>query len=311
VWKRFLKGFFDLYADQVAVMVTGSSRLDIYKRGGDSLMGRYLPYRIHPFSVGELIRPASIPKAPIKPKKIPDQKWQALLNLGGYPEPLLKGDPHFARSWRRLRMDRLVKGDLRDLSGLRELGQIEVLAKILESASGAQLVYSNLASEISTSTENVRRWVEALSSLHLGFLIRPWHKNVRRSLRKEPKWFLRDWSGIEDPGARAETMAACHLLKSVDAWNDLGLGDFALHYVRDKEKREVDFLLVRNAKPWVLIEVKAGSPRLSENLGHFHSQLGTAHALQLNFGDPYDGVDGFSKSKPMSLSARSFFSQIA
>ena len=56
-WKSFLKGFFDLYEDRMRLIVTGSARLDIYKRGGDSLMGRYFLYHMHPLGVAELVRP--------------------------------------------------------------------------------------------------------------------------------------------------------------------------------------------------------------------------------------------------------------
>ena len=56
-WKQFLKGFFDLYGQKVKIIVTGSAKLNIYKAGGDSLMGRYFLYRIHPLSVAELISP--------------------------------------------------------------------------------------------------------------------------------------------------------------------------------------------------------------------------------------------------------------
>ena len=97
-----------------------------------------------------------------------------------------------------------------------------------------------------------------------GFLVRPWYKNVSRSLRKEPKWFLRDWASIEDPGDKAETFVACHLLKAVDGWNDMGLGDFELGYLRDKEKREVDFLVARDGKPWFLVEVKQRDEKIGQ-----------------------------------------------
>ena len=110
------------------------------------------------------------------------------------------------------------------------------------------------------------------ASLHLGFLVRPWFKNVSRSLRKEPKWFLRDWASIEDPGDKAETFVGCHLLKAVEGWNDMGLGKFELGYLRDKEKREVDFLVVRDGKPWFLVEVKQSDDKGSKSLDYFQDR---------------------------------------
>ena len=126
----------------------------------------------------------------------------------------------------------------------------------LADRSAHQLVYGNLAKEVRVSVDTVRRWIEVLRNLHLGFLIRPWFKNVSRSLRKEPKWFLRDWASIDDADDRAETFVACHLVKAVDGWNDMGFGKFDLGYLRDKEKREVDFVVIRDGKPWFLVEVK-------------------------------------------------------
>ena len=117
---------------------------------------------------------------------------------------------------------------------IQQVDQMEMLVQLLASRSGNQIVYSNLARDIQVTVDTVKRWIDTLSSLHLGFLLRPWFKNVSRSLRKEPKWFLRDWAEIQDQGNKAETFVACHLLKAVDGWNDMGLGQFQLAYLRDK-----------------------------------------------------------------------------
>ena len=113
---------------------------------------------------------------------------------------------------------------------------------MLADRSGQQLIFGNLARQVRVAEDTVRRWTATFSDFHLGFLVRPWFRSVSRSLRKEPKWYLRDWASLEDPGARAETFVACHLLKAVEGWTDLGLGEFELGYLRDKEKREVDFV---------------------------------------------------------------------
>ena len=131
------------------------------------------------------------------------------------------------------------------------------------------------------AVDTLRRWINTLCRFHLGFVLRPWFKNVQRSLRKEPKWFLRDYSGINDEGGRAETFVACHLLKAVEGWTDLGLGDFQLGYLRDKRKREVDFVVVRDRKPWILVEAKKSDQRLSPSLRYFQQQTGAPHALQV------------------------------
>ncbi len=238
------------------------------------------------------------------------EDWEALRVHGGFPEPFLKRDPRFTRRWRNLRHEQLAREDLRDVTRVQELGTMELLMQLLAERSGGQLVYAGLAREIGVTIDTVKRWIDLLERLHYGFLIRPWFKNVTKALVKEPKWFLRDWSGCEDAGARSETLVACHLLKAVDGWNDLGLGRFELRYLRDKLQREVDFLIVRERKPWCLVEVKTGETRLSPSLAHFQSETGAPHALQVVMELPFEGVDCFKAGRPAVVSARGFLSQL-
>ena len=182
--------------------------------------------------------------------------------------------------------------------------------QILAERSGQQLVYSNLAREIQVSVDTAKRWVDLLGRMHYGFLVRPWFKNIAKALRKEPKWFLRDWSGLADEGARAETFVACHLLKAVEGWTDLGLGDFELRYLRDKQKREVDFLVVRDRQPWFLVEVKLADPNLSPALAYFQAQTKASHAFQVVINLPYEPADCFAVRQPVAVPAKTFLSQL-
>jgi hypothetical protein len=309
-WKAFLKGFFDVYGDRVRIVVTGSSRLDVFRRGGDSLMGRYLLYRMHPFSVGECLRvdaPADVIRPPAQ---IEDADWQALWQHGGFPEPFLRRDMRFTRRWRSLRLDLLTREDVRAVTQIQDLSAMETLGQILSERSSQQLVYSNLGSEVGVAVDTVRRWVDVFERMHFGTRIRPWFANVTKALRKEPKWFLRDWSGVDDAGARAETFVACHLLKAVDAWTDLGLGRFELRYLRDKRRREVDFLLVRDRKPWSLVEVKTGETSLADSLSYFQKATGARHAFQVVMDLPYVHADCFARTDPAVVPARTFLSQL-
>ena len=312
-WKQFLKGFFDAYGNRVRIAVTGSSRLGIYRRGGDSLMGRYFSYRMHPISVAEIAAqdlpdPGRVVRAP---REIEDADWDALWRHGGFPEPWLKRDRRFDRRWQSLRFEQLVREDIRDLAEVRQLDQLALMARLLGERSAEQIVFSNLAPVVRVSVDTVRRWVGALCDFHLGFLVRPWFRNVTRSLRKEPKWFLRDWASIADAGRRAETLVACHLLKAVEGWTDLGLGAFQLGYLRDKEKREVDFVVVRDGEPWFLVEVKHGDASLSPALRRFQDQLGAPFAFQVALGGAYVAADGFDRpGPPLTVPGRTLLSQL-
>jgi predicted AAA+ superfamily ATPase len=210
-----------------------------------------------------------------------------------------------------LRLQQLLREDIRDTTRIQELGQLETLATLLSARSGQQLVYSGLATGIQVSVDTIRRWIATLCRLQMGFLVRPWFKNVSRSLRKEPKWFLRDWSGIDDPGSRAETFVACHLLKAVEGWTDLGLGSFDLGYLRDKEQREVDFVVVRDGKPWFLVEVKSNDDRLSPSLKCYQDQLHAPFAFQVLLEADFVKADCFAANhQPLVVPARTFLSQL-
>ncbi len=312
-WKQLLKGFFDTYQDQIRIIVTGSSRLDTYRRIGDSLMGRYFIYHMHPFSVAETIT-TDLPDATtiIRPPRRPEENsFAALWRYGGYPEPFLRRDPRFSSRWQSLRMQQLMREDARDLTHIQQLDQLAVLVRILALRSGHQIIYSNLAKDIQVGVETVKRWCDALSNLHHGFLIRPWFANVMRSLRKEPKWFLRDWADIDDPGNRAETFVGCHLLKAVEGWNDLGYGKFQLGYLRDKEKHEVDFIVIRDGKPWFLAEVKHGEASLSDSLRHFQGQTKAPFAFQVVVNADYVHADCFARpGEPLVVPAKTLLSQL-
>lgn len=156
----------------------------------------------------------------------------------------------------------------------------------------------------------VKQWVDLLGRLHYGFLVRPWFRNVAKALRREPKWYLRDWSGLEAPGARAETLVACHLLKAVEGWTDIGPGAFELFYLRDKMKREVDFLVTREGKPWFLVEVKKTEWDLSGALAHFQRQTGAPHAFQAVLDMPFVKADCFAQRTPVVVPAQTLLSQL-
>jgi len=309
-WKSFLKGFFDTYEDRVHILVTGSSRLDVWRKGGDSLMGRYFLYRVNPFSVGELLHPKSHNELLVTPKSLPEPDWDALWTHGGFPEPFLRRQSRFTNRWRGLRRQQLLREDVRELARVQELSQLDFLAKLLAERSGGQLVYSHLAQDIQVSMDTVRRWIDLLASLHYGFLVRPWFKSVAKAIRKEPKWFLRDWSEVGDEGARFETMVACHLLKAVETWQDQGLGEFELRYLRDKLMREVDFLVIRDGKPWFLVEAKLSDTSLSPSLCYFQQQVKANHAFQVVRNVAFVKADPFTSKTPIVVPAKTFLAML-
>jgi predicted AAA+ superfamily ATPase len=290
-WKRFLKGFFDEHERALQLLVTGSGRLDLYQRGGDSLFGRYDLYHLHPFTLGEWLaggeqsvaEPASWLREVLKgPRSVAaareaNEALRALERFSGFPEPLHAGTEARLRKWRRAHRELVVRQDLRDLTRIRELGLIESLVLLLPERVASPLSVHALATELGVAFNTVRGWLDALARLYFLFEIRPWAGKLARTLRRETKTYLFDPTEIPDPGPRFENVVALHLYKLCDLWTDQGLGDFELRYVRDKEKREIDFVIVEGRRPWLLVEAKLSDDSVSPALRYFHERLKPSH----------------------------------
>jgi uncharacterized protein len=309
-WKTFIKGFFDSYGDKLKCCVTGSARLNIFKKGGDSLMGRYFIYRMHPFSVSEILTDKIAENEIRKPQIIDNSSFEQLLTFGGFPEPLLKADKRFYNRWRRLRTEQFFHEDIRDLTNVQEIAQLEILAEILKNQTGQLANYSTLANAINVSVDTIRRWIQVLENLYFCFCIKPWSSNVKKSLLKQPKIYLWDWTLCGNIGARNENFIASHLLKAVHLWTDIGIGDYELFYIRDKIKREVDFLVTKNKIPWFLVEVKTSKDSLSPNLKFFQQQIKAEYAFQVTINMDYVDRDCFTESGPVIVPAKTFLSQL-
>lgn len=290
-WKRFVKGLWDLHRERLEVIVTGSGRLDVYQKGGDSLLGRYELHRLHPFTVGELhahgkqtvVAPAELESRLLEaqPVRGAAEALDAIERFTGFPEPLFAAKQQTLRRWRRTRRDLVLRDDLRDLTRIRELGLIDHLVALLPERIGSPLSINALREDLGVAFNTAQGWIEALARLYFLFELRPYAGRLARTLRREGKVYLFDPTEIEAPGPRFENVVALHLLKLVDAWNDAGHGDFALHYVRDKERREVDFLITDRRKPFWLVEAKLADEDISPSLRYFHERLGTRKAFQI------------------------------
>jgi len=309
-WKNFLKGFFDLYEKKTKIIVTGSARLNIYKKGGDSLMGRYFYYRIHPLTVAEITSPTLIPNEIREPSPIDPGDWAALLEHGGFPEPFIQRSKAFSKRLRAIRKDQLFKEDIRDGTRIQELGQLEILAELLRKQAAESMDYQSLSKKVGVSIDTIRRWLEVLKSFYYCFSIQPWSKNITRSLIKEPKLYLWDWSLVDEEGHRNENLVASHLLKATHFWSDRGLGEYGLYYLRTKDKIETDFLVTKDKKPWFLVEVKTKAKGLSPALYHFQKETAAPHAFQVAFDLPFVNKNCFEEKGPILVPAQTLLSQL-
>ena len=310
-WKNWLKGFFDLYKDHYHILVTGSARLDIFKTGSDSLMGRYFLCRVHPISVGEILNQELPTHEVRKQLKVNKDIWDALYSYGGFPQPFIKCNKAFSTKWKGLRKKQLFYDDIATMANIQELAQIEVLGDILRYQTGQLLNRTSLSKKVQVSIPTITRWLQTLERFYYCFLVKPWHKNIPRSLIKEPKVYLWDWSDISDPGMRCENFVACHLLKMVHLYNDLGFGYFDLYFIRNKDQKEVDFLVSRNDKPWIIVEAKySDNNAISKNLEYFKEQSKALHSFQVVHNMPYVDKDCFAFEGPVIVSSQTFLSQL-
>jgi hypothetical protein len=310
-WRNYLKGFYDKHSSLLHFIVTGSSKLDVYRRSGDSLMGRYFPYRVHPLSVAELIR-ATVADSEIQsPQPLDEDLFSALIQFGGFPEPFSKQSQIFYHRWNKLRSDQLFQFDIRELTRIHELAQMRLLATILKRQAGELVNYQQLSKLVRVSADTIQAWLSTLQSFYYCFEIKPWSSNITRSLIKQPKIYLWNWADNEKIGARHENMIASHLLKAIHLWEDRGLGEYGLYFLRDKEKREVDFLVTKDNQPWFLVEVKSqNNQSINENLYYFQQQTKAPHAFQVVMDLPYRDINCFDHHTPIIVPARTFLSQL-
>jgi len=278
-WKNYLKGRFDKHRGEFKILVTGSARLDIYRRGGDSLMGRYFYYRLHPFSVAESLGKRNhlkprheIDIADATPEAV--EALALLIKFGGFPEPFLKQSERDLRRWHAQRLERLVKEDIRDLENIRDLSALQILVDLLPVKVGSLLSLNSLREDLAVAHKTVSSWMDVLERFYYHFRIYPFAHSRIKSLKKEPKLYLWDWSEITaNDGARLENVVASHLLKLCHCLNDVDGHKTDLWFLRDIDGREVDFLVTDGQEPWFAVEVKSSAKDVSKSLAYYGHKL--------------------------------------
>ena len=270
-WKNWIKGIYDTNENKTNFLVTGSARLDVYRRGGDSLLGRYHFWRLYPFGLDEYPKGITAKDA-----------LKRLMTVGGFPEPFLDGDEREARRWRKERFDRVLREDIRDLEYIRNISLLDLFVAQLRRRVGGLVVMSNLAGEIQVSPKTAANWLDVLERMYLIFAVRPYTKNLPRAIIKPPKvYFFDNGDVIGDHGAVFENLVATHLLKRIHFLEDKEGFRYELRYVRDKEGREVDFVIIKEGNVEELIEVKYSDDKISSHLKYYAEKLNPKKATQI------------------------------
>ncbi len=293
-WKGLIKGEYDKLKDRFKFLVTGSARLDLYRKGGDSLQGRYHYYRLHPFTLAEIEGIPynhSILGELLLKQDFHQDALNTLDSFGGFPEPVIMQSKRQLRRWHNEKLERMFREDILDVQSIRDVGNMKLLSDILPSKVGSLLSLNSLREDLEVSHRAVTHWMAILEAFYYHFRIYPYTTNKIRSLKKEPKLYLWDWSEVEDEAARFENLIASHLLKFVHFIVDHEGYKAELHYLRDVDKREVDFLITINNKPWFAVEVKLNDTALSPGLLYFGNRLAIPYLYQVVKKDKTDTLE--------------------
>ena len=263
-WKNFLKGYFDTRPKNQKIIVTGSARLDVYRRGGDSMLGRYFLWHLHPLCLAEL-KSAGLDSP---------ENFSQILKYGGFPESFFKKNMQFTNRWRTMRFEQILREDLRDLEKIQEIELVKILADLLRERVSQEVVIKNLAEDLQVAHLTVKRWIAVLEKLYLGFQSSPYTKKIARAIHKSQRFYYFDNGDVRgDSGAVFENLVATHLYKKLQYLQDSTGDAYELKFIRDREKREVDFVIVKNRQPLMLLEAKNTDTDISNGLKYYQKKL--------------------------------------
>ncbi len=258
-WKQYLKGVYDTKPPHLKILVTGSARLETFRKVGDSLVGRFFLHRLLPFSPSELKQVGS------------NLSLTILFERGGFPEPLLSDSDKEALRWRHQYTDGIIRHDILDFENINHIKTIRLLFDLLRKKVGSPISYVSLSEDLQISPNTVKKYIDILEALYIVFRVTPYSKNIARSILKEPKLYFFDSGLVDDEGPRFENFLAVCLLKHLYALEDTEGTGGNLHYLRTKDKKEVDFCVNYPNKPLQLIEAKLSDASISTSLYFFHS----------------------------------------
>src|SRR6185295_6592460 len=213
------------------VLATGSSTLAATQKFRDTLTGRKRQIHLLPVLCREL-------------EAFGISSIEQRLLRGGLPESLLASEriPDFFAEW----LDSYFARDIQELFRVAKRFEFLKLVELMLRQSGGQLEVSSLAKHVGLSRQTVANYLEILEITHVLTLLRPYHAGLRGEILQQPKAYgfdtgfisyCKGWRALrpEDAGLLWEHLVLETLLSRV--------GERGVFCWRDKQKREVDFVL--------------------------------------------------------------------
>jgi len=277
-WKNYIKGVYDSKPKGQSILVTGSARLETFRQSGDSLAGRYFHHRLNPFTVKEL-----------KEQVEPYEAVELLIKYGGFPEPLLQSlelnenDATIESDrWKKQYYTDLIREDVLEFSRIQEISVMKTLVEILRNKVGSPLSLNSISNDLQVSPNTIKKYINILESLYIIFRVSPFHKNISRSILKEPKIYFYDSSYVKgDKGIVFENVVAVCLLKHIQYLQDSLGQSTGLHFLKTKDGKEIDFVISKNDIAQNFIEVKLSERQISGSLKYFSERYPNVESIQL------------------------------
>jgi hypothetical protein len=263
---------------EMKLIVSGSSSFDIKSKFKDSLTGRTVNFELYPLDFEEFLlfkgKRVQIKEKITSPLIIGELKqlYKEYVMSGGYPRIVLADAAERRERYLQQIVDTYIKKDIRDLARIRNIDKFNKLLQVLASQSGQLLNFTELANTVHLSRQTVEEYLFILENTYIIKLLTPFSQNVRSELFKTPKIFFYD-SGLlhllrfkmlplEMEGSAFETSIFSEFAKNI--------GVEYFHYWRTQDKKEIDFIVVRNRRP-IPVEVKLNARRLKHTAMRYFS----------------------------------------
>lgn len=164
-----------------------------------------------------------------------------------------------------------LQRDVRDLAQVGDESAFLRFLRVTAARSGQLLNIADVARDTDVSPNTAKHWLSILQTSGIIYLLEPYHNNLTQRLVKAPKLYyidtglcsyLTQWSDSKTleagamSGAILETYIVIEILKSY--WHN-GL-QAPLYFYRDKDKKEIDILIVKDQKIHPVEIKKTGSP---------------------------------------------------